>query len=213
MGCGLNCKQTKTFTTDSWNIDVYPVVVSIIQEPTLIKSLKWDVIASFIYIINSNLAHFYGWSWDGRVATECFQHDPELQLFTRALQQGTEPKIASEAMFLWININNWVFKLSVPFISVCMKASLKEEMDDWNGEAVLLSNTGKGAIWNILISGYCKRWKSEVVILRTKVLFSSGHVFQTNGRASSLNVNSIGILHLNLSIASRWLEETKLIPA
>lgn len=79
MGCGLNCKQTTTFKPQgSWNIDVYPVVVSIIQEPTLIKSLKWDVIVSFIYIINDNLAHFYSWSWDGRVATECFQYDPEL---------------------------------------------------------------------------------------------------------------------------------------
>lgn len=42
----------------------------------------------------------------GAVATECFQHDPELQLFTRALQQSTGPKIAPEAVFLWININN-----------------------------------------------------------------------------------------------------------
>lgn len=136
MGCGLNCKQTKTFTTGSWNIDVYPVVVSIIQEPTLIKSLKWDAIASFIYIINDNLAHFYSWSLDVGVGSQRFQCDPELQLFTWALQQGTEPKIAPEAVFLWININNWVFKLSVWFTSVCMKASLKGEMDDWDGEAV-----------------------------------------------------------------------------
>lgn len=58
---------------------------------------------------------------------------------TTALQQGTEPKIAPEAVFLWININNWAFKLSVWFISVCLKG----EMDDWNGEAVWVVHDDK----------------------------------------------------------------------